>query len=173
VRLYDLATKHTTTLNDGSAVFSVAFSADGKTVASGDAAGQIVLYDRASGQTTTIDEGSGVESVAFSPDGKTLASGNDAGQVVLYNRASGHPTAISDWSNTSGTLVYMVAFSPDGRTLAAGNGLGHLVLLKAPLWTSSFAQLKSQLCRELGGLNMTRSQWASYVPDQPYRQTCP
>jgi WD40 repeat protein len=152
----------------GSVVNSVAFSPDGKTLAYGDNAGQVVLYDLASEQSTTLKVGSVVNSVAFSPDGKTLAYGDNAGQVVLYDLASKRTTTL----NALGS-VESVTFSLDGKTLASGDDTGRVVLFARPLWTSTFAQLRLQLCRELGAFTMTRSDWAAYVPDQPYERTCP
>ena len=63
----------------GNWVNSIAFSPDGRTLATGvaggptgDAGGHVKLYDRAGGQTTTLNDGSPVKDIAFSPDGSTL-----------------------------------------------------------------------------------------------------
>src|SRR2546422_1065184 len=71
-------------------VASVAFSPDGKTLASGGGGsgpGEIKLWDVATGKERAALKGHtrGVTSVAFSPDGKTLASGDDDQTIRLWD----------------------------------------------------------------------------------------
>jgi uncharacterized protein (TIGR03067 family) len=121
-------------------VVSVAFSPDGKTLATAGGqfapngqpgAGEVKLWEVATGQRRAALKGRGKEplgvvwSVAFSPDSKTLACGDVFGHVVLWDVRSGKRTATLQRPKRGGeedriNSAYAVAFSPDGKTLAAG-----------------------------------------------------
>ncbi|HLJ99875.1 MAG TPA: hypothetical protein VKU39_08215, partial [Streptosporangiaceae bacterium] len=74
-RLWDLATRQTTTVLTGEAgAIAVAFSPDGRTLAVA-RPDEVTLWAIAAGQITTLTGFVGsVEAVAFSPDGRILAS---------------------------------------------------------------------------------------------------
>jgi WD40 repeat protein len=111
-------------------VNSVAFSPDGRLLASGSCGqgnyiiictqGEIRLWEVASGREVRSLSGhtSWVNSVAFSPDGRLLASGSHDKTIKLWEVASGREVR----SLTGHTdEVTSVAFSPDGRLLASGS----------------------------------------------------
>ena len=101
-------------------VWSVAFSLDGKTLASGSLDNTIRLWDAHTGEYQHTLEGhtSSVWSVAFSPDGDTLASGGSWDETIqLWNARTGE---IQQTLRGHTSRVTSVAFSPDGSTLRVG-----------------------------------------------------
>ena len=130
--LYDTATYQEVALLTGHTdwVWSVAFSPDGGTLASGSGDGTVRLWDALTGAHLRILEGhtDWVRSVAFSPDGGTLASGSGDGTVRLWDALTGaHLRTLEGHTG----WVYSVAFSPDGGTLASGSGDGTVRLWDA------------------------------------------
>ncbi len=127
-------------------VKSVAFSPDGKTLASAGYshdtdrkwAGEIKLWDIASGrERITLRGQKGAAFVAFSPDGRTLASGgyypdtdnldnnekNVVSEIRLWDIASGEERAT--FKERLESVVYSAfAISPDGKLLAMGTDEG-------------------------------------------------
>jgi WD40 repeat protein/serine/threonine protein kinase/Tfp pilus assembly protein PilF len=105
----------------------VAFSPDGKQLATGSKDRSVKIWDAASGRLvhTLPRFDSSIQSVAFSPDGLLLASGQFgpvSRPVQIWDRVSGKSFIPAD--DELGQWAAAIAFSPDGKIFAAcGNGL--------------------------------------------------
>jgi WD40 repeat protein/tRNA A-37 threonylcarbamoyl transferase component Bud32 len=120
VKVWDNATgKEIFTLAGGG--IGVAYSPDGKLLASGSQEGTVRVWDADTGKElfTLRGHASAVSGVAFSPDGKRLASASADHTVKLWDAGSGHEVLTLRDHNIP---VASVAFSPDGRYLAAAGG---------------------------------------------------
>jgi WD40 repeat protein len=109
---------------------SLAYSADGKILASGTVRGDIYLWDTTTNKELAVLKGHTkvVLGVQFSPDGKMLASaGGLDGTARVWEAATGkllHTFNLPDKDAVNG-----VTFSPDGKTVAACGFKG-----KLPVW---------------------------------------
>jgi len=97
-------------------VWSLAATADGKTIITSGYDGKIILWNVAEKKTgQTIEKKGWIRRVALSPDGKSFAAAMEDGNVILFETEG--PKELKTFKAHE-AAVYDVAFSPDGATLA-------------------------------------------------------
>ena len=107
-------------------ITAIAFSPDGKILASGDNT-KIKLWNTATGDQIAILTGHThwINSLDFSPDGNILASGSQDGKIKLWNVKTGKAIRSLELHTKA---VKSVVFSPDGAQLASGSADGSIRL---------------------------------------------
>jgi WD40 repeat protein len=104
----------------------VAFSSDGKRLATASEDQYVKLWESASGSELATLRGhlTGVKDVAFAPDGKVLASvggqyrGSPVSEVLIWDTATG---GLVNKLQGHTSLVTALAYFPDGRRLATAS----------------------------------------------------
>jgi WD40 repeat protein len=122
VRLWDVDSGQTRAIFKrlSAGVHSLAFTADGQSLASAGADHLVRIWDVATGQERALLKGhtQAVHAVAIAGDVGALASAGADGTVRLWDLARGPERAAFKWHTD---VVRAVAFSPDGKTLASAS----------------------------------------------------
>ena len=132
---------------------SVAYSPDGKYLASGSRSRIIKIYEAESGRVLkTFEFGSPVTSVCYSPDGAYLASCSWDGTIKIWNAATGE--CIKTLAGHTG-WVKSVCYSPDGTYLASGSNDNTI-----KFWDASTGELLATTFNLKEG-----EEWLTYTPE--------
>ncbi|MCC9601759.1 hypothetical protein LOC67_14460 [Stieleria sp. JC731] len=113
------------------AVWTVATSSDGKTIASVDYKGNLVVYDVDSATPTTHPNAfeRWCQKIIVSADGKSVIAGNEAGKVFVWDLSESKVSKSLELGKASITCI---ALAPNGQGVAASDGEGKVHLISWP-----------------------------------------
>ena len=119
------------------AIYRIAWSPDGRFLASPSYDGTIRIWELESGECKTKLEGdkSGVFCVSWSPDGCRLASSSSDNTINIWETETWKTVGAATGHNA---LIYRVAWSPDGQKLASGGSDGTIRIWDVETWQTSY-----------------------------------
>ena len=156
-------------LGEGGDAFDLAFSPDGSMLAAARSGGGVTVLDtrtwRPVHETATMHADHTLD-VEWLPDGSTVVSTGADEVVSLYDverdLVRSRPLPASD---TRGRGVsYLLPPSADEIVVLNQDGPGHRYPLDPARWLA-------RAC-DVAGRDLTRAEWARYVPDRPYEPVC-
>jgi WD40 repeat protein len=106
---------------------SVAFSPDGKRLATGETKVSVLATEGGGARATGTGHAARVEALAWGVEGRFLVSGSGDRTVRIWDARTGESRGVFTLENSS-VEVFAVALSPDGKTLAAADRGDHLGL---------------------------------------------
>ena len=146
--LWDVVTgKYRTLEEHAESIEGLAFSPDGRTIATGSMDQTIILWDVVTGSVKHTLKGhtDSVTSVSFSPDGKTLASGSADNTIRFWDIETG--THVKTFKESE-VNVTQISFSPNGQFILSW-GKGNIQILLWDVETGEYNQVDDQTKRRI------------------------
>jgi WD40 repeat protein len=132
-------------------IWSLAFTPDGRILASAGEGQNVTLWEVATGRQLTsnlLGHTGGIVSLAFSPDGRALASGSRDGTVIVWDVADPARASLRWKLEGNVVAVWTVAYAPDGKTIASGHEDGTV-----KLWDPATGRERCTLVGHTGGVH--------------------
>jgi WD40 repeat protein len=172
VHLYDVSKNQlirTWTQESNWPILSLAYSLDGKSLASGTLDGRILLWDASASDASGVpfigEEIEAITALAYSPDGTMLASGNQRGSLALWDIASRQQTGRT--IRAGGRPLSGLLFSGDGFGLISAALDGGI-----QRWDLDPQSWIERLC-SLAGPNLTLEEHQLLLSAGIHDPTCP
>jgi WD40 repeat protein len=105
--------------------------------------------------------------VAFSPDNRWVVTGSDDRTARLWDLKAADPAAQPVVLKGHEDRVAAVAFSSDNRWVVTGSDDS-----TARLWLLQIEDLLA-LARRTAGRNLSKNEWQTFLPGQPYFEIFP
>jgi WD40 repeat protein/tRNA A-37 threonylcarbamoyl transferase component Bud32 len=147
--------------------WTVGFSPDGRTLATGGADSLVHLWDVGTGRLVRELEqnvGNGVWALEFSPDGSVLAMSGGDPYASLWDVATGEQ--VGPRLGGVGSREATIDLSADGRHLLMTHGDG-----RGAVWNVDPGSWAVRACT-LANRTLTREEWEEFLPGRPYDPAC-
>jgi WD40 repeat protein len=156
-------------IGPGNQPLDVSFSPDGTMLAAGGNEGQLAIFDVASGDLLhppdRVHNGY-LFQVEWLPDSRTVVTTGVDGTVSLYDAQRGLVrVAMPASADLGGGYAWLTSVSANEVAALSGDKPGRSYTLDPDKWL--------QHACEVAGRNLTHDEWAGYLGDLPYQQTCP
>jgi WD40 repeat protein len=146
-------------------IIQLAFSPNGKMLASASRDNTIRLWDIDNGTSRELSGHTNwVYDITFNPDGTLLASSSRDETIILWDLTTNQPLGIPIKGH--GEWVIGVSFTMDGQVLMSADIAGKILF-----WEISMGRWLQLAC-EVSNRNLTQEEWGRFFPDALYHETC-
>jgi WD40 repeat protein len=173
----DLATGEMRAL--AGAVRPLALSPDGATLLTADGA-DVIIWDVPTADRRGTASGSmgDVLIAGWAPDGRAFASAASDGRITIWDAQTLRPSRVLAGN---GIAAHAVAFAADGRTIFSAALDGPVLAwdltgtsgVGADLPPASDVQRLASMACSVAGRDLSREEWARFLPGRPYQHVCP